>query len=51
MKCPEGMTHEENERLLLMKTIYGLVQASRIYYKKYAGMMITKLERNDVESF
>ena len=39
MKCPEGMIHEENEHLLLMKTIYGLVQASRIYYKKYAGMM------------
>ena len=28
MRCPEGMKHEENERLLLIKTIYGLVQSS-----------------------
>ena len=39
MKCPEGMIHEEDDRLLLKKTIYGLVQSSRLYYKKYQQVM------------
>ena len=29
MECPEGMTHNLDEVLLLQKTICGLVQASR----------------------
>ena len=28
MECPEGLEHEDDEVLLLLKTIYGLVQAS-----------------------
>ena len=28
MDCPEGMEHKEDECLLLIKSIYGLVQAS-----------------------
>ena len=39
MKCPDGMVHEDDELLLLKKTIYGLVQSSRLYYKKYAKVM------------
>ena len=40
MECPEGMPHEEDEVLLLLKTIYGLVQASRQYNKKFTGVMM-----------
>jgi hypothetical protein len=29
MECPRGMEHEEGECLLLLKALYGLVQASR----------------------
>ena len=39
MKCPDGMVHKDDELLLLKKTIYGLVQSSRLYYKKYAKVM------------
>ena len=39
MKCPDGMIHEDDDRLLLKKTIYGLVQSSRLYYKKYQQVM------------
>jgi hypothetical protein len=28
MDCPEGLEHEDDECLLLLKTIYGLVQSS-----------------------
>jgi Reverse transcriptase (RNA-dependent DNA polymerase) len=28
MKCPRGMEHEEGECLLLLKALYGLVQAA-----------------------
>ena len=34
MECPEGMDHEEDEVLLLLKAIYGLVEASRQYNKR-----------------
>ena len=40
MECPEGMDHEEDEVLLLQKTIYGLVQASRQYNKKFTSVLI-----------
>jgi hypothetical protein len=36
MECPEGMDHGMDEVLLLLKTIYGLVQASNRYGKKFA---------------
>lgn len=39
MECPEGMEHEEDEILLLLKTIYGLVQASAEYYRTYKTTM------------
>merc|ERR1712115_164360 len=35
MNCPDGMTNEQDECLELLKTIYGLVQASRQSYKKF----------------
>ena len=35
MDCPEGMYHADDECLLLIKTIYGLVQSARLYYKAY----------------
>ena len=34
------MDHEEDEVLLLQKTIYGLVQASRQYNKKFTSVLI-----------
>ena len=39
MECPEGMDHEDDEVVLLNKTIYGLVQASRQYNKKFASIL------------
>jgi hypothetical protein len=38
---PEGMEHKPNECLLLNKTIYGLKQSSRMWFKK-----ITEILRN-----
>ena len=35
MNCPQGMDHKEDECLELLKTMYGLVQASRQYFKKF----------------
>jgi hypothetical protein len=34
MDCPKGMKHEDNECLMLQKTIYGLVQSAKQWYKK-----------------
>ena len=34
MDCPKGMECKEDECLLLLKTIYGLVQSGRYFYKK-----------------
>ena len=39
MDCPKGMIHSEDECLLLEKTIYGLVQSARAYYKKFTEVM------------
>jgi hypothetical protein len=39
MDCPEGMEHEDDECLQLLKTIYGLVQAARQYFRKFADVM------------
>jgi hypothetical protein len=41
MECPEGMEHKPDECLLLNKTIYGLKQPSRMWFKK-----ITEILRN-----
>jgi len=40
MECPEGMEHEEDEVLLLEKTIYGLVQSSRQYFLKFRNTLL-----------
>jgi hypothetical protein len=34
MEIPKGMEANENECLILKKTIYGLVQSAREFYKK-----------------
>jgi hypothetical protein len=34
MDCPQGLEHEPDECLLLNKTIYGLAQSARQFYKK-----------------
>jgi histone deacetylase 1/2 len=34
MDCPDGLEHENDECLFLLKTIYGLVQAARAFFKK-----------------
>jgi len=39
MECPDGMDHEEWECLLLLKTIYGLVQAARAFFMKYLKVL------------
>ena len=43
MECPEGMEHLDDEVLLLKKTIYGLVQASRQYNKKFTDVLVNKM--------
>jgi len=39
MDCPEGMEHEVDECLLLIKTIYGLVQSARRYFEHFADVL------------
>jgi Reverse transcriptase (RNA-dependent DNA polymerase) len=41
MECPEGLEHEDDEILQLLKAIYGLVQASRQYNKKFTSILKT----------
>ena len=43
MECPEGMAHNSDEVLLLQRTIYGLVQASRQYNKRFTDVLVNKL--------
>ena len=43
MDCPKGMDHEDDECLLLKKTIYGLVQSARQYFKKFSDVLVTKM--------
>ena len=35
MNIPEGMESNKNECLLLNKTIYGLVQSAREFYRRF----------------
>ena len=42
MNCPPGLSSKEDECLFLLKTIYGLVQAARQYYKKFTKALIEK---------
>ena len=39
MDCPHGMEHEEDECLELNKMIYGLVQASHLYNRKFCNTL------------
>ena len=43
MECPPGLTAFTDECLLLQKTIYGLVQSARQFYKLWAKTMSEKL--------
>ena len=39
MECPPGMENSEGKVLFLQKTIYGLVQAARAFYKKLSQVL------------
>jgi hypothetical protein len=39
MECPDGTSHEEWECLMLLKTIYGLMQAARAFFKRYRKVL------------
>jgi hypothetical protein len=39
MECPEGVPHEPDECLLLLKALYGLVQSARQFYKKFTKVL------------
>jgi hypothetical protein len=39
MDCPEGLDHDGSECLLLLKTIYGLVQSARQFFKKLVACL------------
>ena len=40
MMCPEGMPHEKDECLHLLKTLYGLVQAARAFFLRLRTVLI-----------
>ena len=39
MECPAGLEHDEDEVLLLLKPIYGLIQVARQFYKKWKHVL------------
>jgi len=39
MNLPEGMEGEDNECLLLLKALYGLVQGARQWWKKFVEIL------------
>ena len=39
MECPKGLEHEDDEVLLLKKSLYGLVQAARQFHKKWSEIL------------
>jgi hypothetical protein len=42
MDChPDGIEYEPDECLLLNKTIYGLVQSARAFFKKFNDVLTT----------
>jgi hypothetical protein len=50
MYCPPGYDHEPDEVLLLLKALYGLVQAARQFFKKFTSIMKqTSFEQIPVE--
>ena len=40
MNCPPGMVHQTDECLLLLKTLYGLIQAARHYFDFFSKILI-----------
>ena len=40
MDCPQGLEHEEDECVLLKRTIYGLVQSARMYNLKFRDILL-----------
>jgi len=40
MNCPPGMVHQTDECLLLLKTLYGLIQAARQYFDFFSKILI-----------
>lgn len=41
MECQEGMDLEENECMMVTGGTYGLIQVSRVYWKKMTGVLIS----------
>jgi hypothetical protein len=39
MEFPKGLTIKDNEKLILRKTIYGLVQSARKFYEKFINVL------------
>jgi hypothetical protein len=39
MECPEGMEHEEDECVQIDRAMYGLAQASHVYYSTYSKII------------
>ena len=40
MECPQGLVHEKGvEVLLLLKALYGLVQAARQFFVKFVNIL------------
>ena len=39
MECPEGLDHLEDEVVLLIHSIYGLVQSARAYFRKWCDKL------------
>ena len=40
MDCPHGMDHQPDKCLQLKKTIYGLVQSARAFFKKFRDVLL-----------
>jgi hypothetical protein len=40
MDCPHGMKHKQDECLRLRKTIYGLVQSARAFFKRFKDVLL-----------
>jgi Reverse transcriptase (RNA-dependent DNA polymerase) len=39
MNCPPGLEHEPDECVLLLKALYGLVQAARQFFRKFTAII------------
>ena len=39
MECPPGLVHQHDEVLLLLKALYGLVQAARQVFFKFKNVL------------